>query len=118
MGLGDSEVPKGLVQEVDDNDAHIRLLTDSISGLQKVSMELRHQVTLGLDEEKLLVVYEQLISMKDQVVELATRTYRGVETLISTKKLNTSLVTPSEVHAELALVKQKVTPQPYLSMNL
>ena len=52
-------------------------------------------------DEMLLLTYERVVGMMNQVKEQYDRLYLAIETLISTKRLSTSIVSPPEMYREL-----------------
>ena len=48
LGIGSGNVESGLVHEVKGNDDHLRILGTHVDGLEKATMKLRHQVTVGV----------------------------------------------------------------------
>ena len=47
----------GLVREVKGNDDHLRILGTHVDALEKATMKLRHQVTVGVMDEGMLVIF-------------------------------------------------------------
>ena len=60
LGIGSGNVESGLVHEVKGNDDHLRILGTHVDGLEKATMKLRHQVTVGVMDEGMLVMFEQM----------------------------------------------------------
>ena len=73
-------------------------------------MELQKQVTTGIMDETMLIVFEQIVGLMEEVKDQYGRIYDSVETLISRKRLSTALASPPDVYRELlpiaALLKQ------------
>ena len=67
-------------------------------------MDLRQKVEEGLRDEMLMLAYERVVGMLGQVKEQYDRLYFAVETLISTKRLSTSIVSPPDMYQEVLAV--------------
>ena len=67
LGLGTGEPASGVVHQVNVNEDHTRILGQHVDGLEKATMELRHRVAEGLQDEMLLLTYERVVGMMDQV---------------------------------------------------
>ena len=48
LGIGSGNVESGLVHDVKGNDDHLKILGTHVDGLEKATMKLRHQVTVGI----------------------------------------------------------------------
>ena len=80
------------------NEDHARVLGTHVDGLEKATMDLRQKVEEGLRDEMLMLAYERVVGMLGQVKEQYDRLYFAVETLISTKRLSTSIVSPPDMY--------------------
>ena len=56
----------------------------------------------------LLLMYERVVGMMDQVKEQYDRLYFAVETLISTKRLSTSVVSPPDMYQEILAITSEL----------
>ena len=75
LGIGTGEPAAGVVQQVNINEDHARILGQHVDGLEKATMELRHRVAEGVQDEMLLLMYERVVGMMDQVKEQYDRLF-------------------------------------------
>ena len=108
LGIGTGEPAAGVVQQVNLNEDHARILAQHVDDLEKATMELRHRVVEGVREEMLLLTYERVVGMMDQVKEQYDRLYFAVETLISTKRLSTAVVSPPDMYQEILAITSEL----------
>ena len=104
LGIGSGNVESGLVHEVKGNDDHLRILGTHVDGLEKATMKLRQQVTMGAMDEGMLVMFEQVVGLMEEIKDQYGRVYDAVNILISQKKLSTALASPPDVYRELSIV--------------
>ena len=67
LGIGSGNVESGLVHDVKGNDDHLKILGTHVDGLEKATMKLRHQVTVGLMDEGMLVRFEQMVGLMEEI---------------------------------------------------
>ena len=67
-------------------------------------MKLRQQVNAGSLDERMLVRFEQMVGLMEEIKDQYTRIYDAVNILIAQKRLSTSLVSPPDVYRELVIV--------------
>ena len=67
LGIGSGNVESGLVHEVKGNEDHLRILGTHVDGLEKATMKLRHQVTVGVMDEGMLVMFEQMVGLMEGI---------------------------------------------------
>ena len=108
LGFGSGTSSPGLVKEVEENDEHVRLLGDHVSGLEKETMKLRHQVTTEEMDERLILTYERVVSYLEEIKEQYRKIHRCLSTLVSTKRLSTAVVSPPEVYHQLTAIAQQL----------
>ena len=66
LGIGSGNVKSGLVHDVKGNDDHLKILGTHVDGVEKATMKLRHQVTVGLMDEGMLVRFEQMVGLMEE----------------------------------------------------
>ena len=71
-------------------------------------MKLRHQVTVGVMDEGMLVMFEQMVGLMEEIKDQYGRVYDAVNILIAQKRLSTALASPPDVYRELAIVAAKL----------
>ena len=71
-------------------------------------MKLRHQVTVGIMDEAMLVMFEQMVGLMEEIKDQYSRIYDSVNVLISRKRLSTALASPPDVYQELVTVAAKL----------
>ena len=71
-------------------------------------MKLRQQVNAGTLDEKMLVRFEQMVGLMEEIKDQYTRIYDAVNILIAQKRLSTSVVSPPDVYRELVIVAGKL----------
>ena len=108
MGIGSGNVESGLVHEVKGNDDHFRILGTHVDGLEKATMKLRHQVTVGVMDEGMLVMFEQMVGLMEEIKDQYGRVYDAVNILTAQKRLSTALASPPDLYRELAIVAAKL----------
>ena len=94
LGIGADSVPEGVVEAINDDDQHFNVLSRHLTSLEKASYELRNQVLSQQHDEKMLVTLEQVISRRDEMFGQYQLIYDGIETLVTSKRLSTSLSSP------------------------
>ena len=104
LGIGSGTADPGLVHEVHGNDDHLRMLGTHIDGLEKSTMSLRKQITNGILDETMLILFEQIVGLMEEIKDQYGRIYDSIETLISRKRLSTALASPPDVYRELSTV--------------
>ena len=67
LGIGSGTVEKGLVHDVKGNDDHLKILGTHVDSLEKTTMKLRQQVTAGTLDEKMLVRFEQMVGLMEEI---------------------------------------------------
>ena len=82
LGIGSGNVESGLVHDVKGNDDHLRILGTHVDGLEKATMKLRHQVTVGIMDEGMLVMFEQMVGLMEEIKDQYSRIYDAVNILI------------------------------------
>ena len=85
LGIGTGNVNSGLVHQVEGNDDHLKILGSHVDGLEKATMQLRHQVTIGRMDEVMLIVFEQMVGLMEEIKDQYSRIYNAINTLISRK---------------------------------
>ena len=108
LGIGSGNVESGLVHDVQGNDDHLKILGTHVDGLEKATMKLRHQVTVGIMDEAMLVMFEQMVGLMEEIKDQYSRIYDSVNILISRKRLSTALASPPDVYRELVTVAAKL----------
>ena len=108
LGIGSGNVESGLVHEVKGNDDHLRILGTHVDGLEKATLKLRQQVTMGAMDEGMLVMFEQVVGLMEEIKDQYGRVYDAINILIAQKKLSTALASPPDVYRELAIVSAKL----------
>ena len=84
------------------------ILGDLVSGLEKETMQLRHQVSHEEEDEKLLLTYEWVVSYLEEIKDQYQKIYRAVTTLVALKRLNTSVASPPDVYQKLTLIASQL----------
>ena len=107
LGIGSGNVEKGLVHDVKGNDDHLKILGTHVDGLEKATMKLRQQVTAGLLDEGMLVRFQQMVGLMEEIKDQYSRIYDAVNILIAQKRLSTSLASPPDVYRELVIVSAR-----------
>ena len=79
-----------------------------MDGLEKATMKLRHQVTVGIMDEAMLVMFEQMVGLMEEIKDQYSRIYDSVNILIAQKRLSTALASPPDVYRELVTVAAKL----------
>ena len=108
LGIGSGNVERGLVHDVKGNDDHLKILGTHVDGLEKATMKLRQQVTAGLLDEGMLVRFEQMVGLMEEIKDQYSRIYDAVNILIAQKRLSTSLASPPDVYRELVIVSARL----------
>ena len=108
LGIGSGTVEKGLVHDVKGNDDHLKILGTHVDSLEKSTMKLRQQVNAGTLDEKMLVRFEQMVGLMEEIKDQYTRIYDSVNMLIAQKRLSTAVVSPPDVYRELIIVAGKL----------
>ena len=108
LGIGSGNVESGLVHDVKGNDDHLRILGTHVDGLEKATMKLRHQVTVGIMDEGMLVMFEQMVGLMEEIKDQYSRIYDSVNILIAQKRLSTALASPPDVYRELVTVAARL----------
>ena len=90
LGIGSGTVEKGLVHDVKGNDDHLKILGTHVDSLEKSTMKLRQQVNAGTLDEKMLVRFEQMVGLMEEIKDQYTRIYDSVNMLIAQKRLSTA----------------------------
>ena len=75
LGIGSGTVEKGLVHDVKGNDDHLKILGTHVDSLEKTTMKLRQQVNAGTLDEKMLVRFEQMVDLMEEIKDQYTRIY-------------------------------------------
>ena len=75
LGIGSGNVESGLVHEVKGNDDHLRILGTHVDGLEKATLKLRQQVTMGAMDEGMLVMFEQVVGLMEEIKDQYGRVY-------------------------------------------
>ena len=96
------------MHDVKGNDDHLRILGTHVDGLEKATMKLRHQVTVGIMDEGMLVMFEQMVGLMEEIKDQYSRIYDSVNVLIAQKRLSTALASPPDVYRELLTVAAKL----------
>ena len=104
LGIGSGTVEKGLVHDMKGNDDHLKILGTHVDSLEKTTMKLRQQANSGSLDERMLVRFEQMVGLMEEIKDQYTRIYDAVNILIAQKRLGTSLVSPPDVYRELVIV--------------
>ena len=84
----------------------IRDSSRHLTSLEKSSCELRNQVLSQQHDEKMLVTLEQVISRRDEMFGKYLWIYDGIETLVTSKRLSTSLSSPKQVYTRLDAINK------------
>ena len=79
-----------------------------MDSLEKSTMKLRQQVNAGTLDEKMLVRFEQMVGLMEEIKDQYTRIYDSVNMLIAQKRLSTAVVSPPDVYRELIIVAGKL----------
>ena len=108
LGIGSGNVESGLVHDVKGNDDHLKILGTHLDGLEKATMKLRHQVTVDIMDEGMLVMFEQMVGLMEEIKDQYGRIYDAVNILIAQKRLSTALASPPDVYRELVTVAAKL----------
>jgi len=111
LGIGEDNVDSGLVHQVQGNDDHLRILGTHVDGLEKATLKLRQQVTVGRMDEVMLIMFEQVVGLMEEIKDQYGRLYDAINLLISRKRLSTSLASPPEVYREVANVAGRLKKQ-------
>ena len=99
---------KRQVHDVKGNDDHLKILGTHVDSLEKTTMKLRQQVNAGTLDEKMLVRFEQMVGLMEEIKDQYTRIYDSVNMLIAQKRLSTAVVSPPDVYRELIIVAGKL----------
>ena len=99
---------KGLVHDVKGNDDHLKILGTHVDGLEKATMKLQHQGAVGIMDEGMLVIYEQMVGLMEEIKDQYSRIYDAVNILIAQKRLSTALASPPDVYRELVTVAARL----------
>ena len=83
-----------------------------MDSLEKTTMKLRQQVNAGTLVEKMLVRFEQMVGLMEEIKDQYTRIYDSVNMLIAQKRLSTSVVSPPDVYRELIICLLYTSPSP------
>ena len=108
LGIGSGNAESGLVHAVQGNDDHLRILGTHVDGLEKATLKLRQKVTMGAMDEGMLVMFEQVVGLMEEIKDQYGRVYDAVNVLISQKKLSTALASPPDVYREISIVTAKL----------
>ena len=98
LGIEDGTVPEGVVEAINDDDQHFNVLGRHLVSLEKASYELRNQVMSQQHDEKMLVTLEQVILRRDDMLGHCQLIYDDIETLVTSRRLSTSLSIPMRVY--------------------
>ena len=79
-----------------------------MDGLEKATMKLRHQVTVGIVDEAMLVMFEQMVGLMEEIKDQYSRIYDSLNILISRKRFSMALASPPDVYRELVTVAAKL----------
>ena len=82
-----------------------------MDGLEKATLKLRQQVTVGRMDEVMLIMFEQVVGLMEEIKDQYGRLYDAINLLISRKRLSTSLANPPEVYREVANVAGRLKKQ-------
>ena len=61
------------MHDVQGNDDHLKILGTHVDGLEKATMKLRHQVTVGIMDEAMLVMFEQMVGLMEEIKDQYSR---------------------------------------------
>ena len=63
---------------------------------------------MGAMDEGMLVMFEQVVGLMEEIKDQYGRVYDAINILISQKKLSTALASPPDVYRELSVVAAKL----------
>ena len=97
LGIGKENVGRGLVHQIEGNDDHLRILGTHVDGLEKATLKLRNRVSVGRMDEVMLILFEQVVGLMEEIKDQYGRLYDSINILISRKRLSTALASPPDV---------------------
>ena len=103
-----SGVSDAVVQAVNEETRHIRILKDHVEWVERMATKMTTCLEYAERYEHLEDQYDWLVALKNECFDQYSYLYAGIDQLLNSRKLNSALVHPPFVRKALTKLSQKV----------